>query len=216
MRRWPHFVTLMVQTVFMAVLIGTVFLQIGTGNAGYTRRQPSLFFCAINQGIFGAMTMMNSFPSERTLVLRERAAGTYYVSAYFVAKTIGMPCMRQYSCIFRSLSQTVDTIVQLPMPIIFSSIVYWLVGYQAVAAKFFVFLGFMILCSMAATSLAMMISAWCRTTELTVIVLPMALEVTRLFGGFFLSPANIPPYFVWLSALSYAQYTYVGARALVA
>lgn len=31
---------------------------------------------------------MNSFPSERALVLRERAAGTYYVSAYFMAKTV--------------------------------------------------------------------------------------------------------------------------------
>lgn len=29
---------------------------------------------------------VNSFPSERALVLRERAAGTYYVSAYFMAK----------------------------------------------------------------------------------------------------------------------------------
>ncbi len=71
-------------------------------------------------------------------------------------------------------------------------------------------MGFMILCSIAATSLALMISAWCRTTDLTVIVLPMALEVSRLFGGFFLSPKNLPEYFVWLDALSYVKYTYVG------
>jgi ATP-binding cassette subfamily G (WHITE) protein 2 len=31
--------------------------------------------------------------------------------------------------------------------------------------------------------------------------------VCRLFGGFFLSPANIPLYFKWLNALSYVQYT---------
>ena len=103
--------------------------------------------------------------------------------------------------------------MQLPMPIIFSCIVYWLIGYQANAGKFFSFMSFMILCSNAATSLAMMISAWCRTTELTVIVLPMALEVTRLFGGFFLSPKNLPDYFIWLDALSYVKYTYVGAHA---
>lgn len=110
----------------------------------------------------------------------------------------------------KTASITVDTIVQLPMPIIFSCIVYWLIGYQANAGKFFIFMSFMILCSNAATSLAMMISAWCRTTELTVIVLPMALEVTRLFGGFFLSPKNLPEYFIWLDALSYVKYTYVG------
>ena len=38
----------------------------------------------------------------------------------------------------------------------------------------------------------------------------MILEVSRLFGGFFLSPSNTPKYFVWLDALSYVKYTYVG------
>lgn len=30
----------------------------------------------------------HSFPLERALMLRERAAGTYYVSSYFLAKTM--------------------------------------------------------------------------------------------------------------------------------
>ena len=37
--------------------------------------------------MFGALIQINSFPSERALSLRERAAGTYYASAYFLAKT---------------------------------------------------------------------------------------------------------------------------------
>jgi hypothetical protein len=43
---------------------------------------------------------------------RERAAGTYYSSAYFLAK------------------MTADMVFQLPMPIIFSCIVYFLIGLQ--------------------------------------------------------------------------------------
>ena len=88
--------------------------------------------------------------------------------------------------------------------------VYFIVGLQADAGKFFIFMLFMILCSLSATSLALMISALCKTTDMSVTVLPMALEVSRLFGGFFLSPANLPKYFSWLDALSYAKYTYVG------
>ncbi len=38
-----------------------------------------------------------------------------------------------------------------------------------------------------------------------VTVLPMALELARLFGGFFLSPANLPSYFSWLDALSFVK-----------
>ena len=55
-----------------------------------------------------------------------------------------------------------------------------------------------------------MISALCKTTEMSVTVLPMALEVTRLFGGFFLAPSRLPKYFSWLDALSYVKYVYVG------
>lgn len=39
----------------------------------------------------------------------------------------------------------------------------------------------------------------------------MVLEVSRLFGGFFLAPSRLPTYFAWLDALSYVKYTYIGA-----
>uniref|UniRef100_A0A914P039 ABC transporter domain-containing protein n=1 Tax=Panagrolaimus davidi TaxID=227884 RepID=A0A914P039_9BILA len=181
-----------IQTILIAVLIGTAFLKIGQGQKSTIRRQPVLFFCAVNQGVFGALMVINAFPAERALTLRERASGTYLASAYFVSKII------------------VDTLVQVPVPIIFTCVVYFLIGLQATAGKFFLFMFFMILCSVSATSLALMISALCRTTDLSVTVLPMALEVFRLFGGFFLSPANLPKYFSWLDALSYVKYSYVG------
>ena len=69
---------------------------------------------------------------------------------------------------------------------------------------------FMLLCSLAATSLALLVSAICKTTDMSVTVLPLALEITRLFGGFFLSPSRLPKYFAWLDALSYVKYTFVG------
>ncbi len=69
------------------------------------------------QGVFGALIQINSFPSERALSLRERAAGMYYASSYFLAKT------------------TAETIVQLIIPIFFSCTVYWLVGFQPIAGR---------------------------------------------------------------------------------
>eukprot|EP01113_Clastostelium_recurvatum_P040178 TRINITY_DN6221_c1_g2_i1.p1 TRINITY_DN6221_c1_g2~~TRINITY_DN6221_c1_g2_i1.p1 ORF type:complete len:672 (-),score=98.76 TRINITY_DN6221_c1_g2_i1:16-2031(-) len=181
-----------VQNIIMAVLIGTVFLQIGTDQTSTTRRQPVLFFCVINQGVFGALIVINSFPTERKIILRERAAGSYFVSAYYVAKICA------------------EMLLQVTSPIIFSIIVYFLIGLEPIASKFFIFMFFMILCSLTATSVALFISAVCRTTTLAVSILPVALEIARLFGGFFLSPKNLPSYFSWLDALSYAKYSYVG------
>lgn len=68
----------------------------------------------------------------------------------------------------------------------------------------------MCLCCIASTSLALMVSALCKTTDLSVTVLPLVLEAARLFGGFFLSPANAPDYFKWLDAVSYIRYSYIG------
>ncbi len=54
-----------------------------------------------------------------------------------------------------------------------------------------------------------MISALCKTIEMSITVLAMVLEVSRLFGGFLLAPSRIPKYFSWLDVLSYFKYTYV-------
>jgi hypothetical protein len=47
--------TQLLQSIIIAVLIGTVFMQIGTTQSSVVRRQPVLFFCVINQGIFAAL-----------------------------------------------------------------------------------------------------------------------------------------------------------------
>ena len=156
------------------------------------RRQPVLFFCTVNQGIFGALAMINSFPSERLLVLRERAAGTYQASAYYLSKILA------------------ETIPQVIPPIIFSCIVYPLIGLRPGFVHFLIFTCFMILTALAAISLALMISAVARTTSLSVTILPMALEMARLFGAFFLAPINLPVYFIWLDWTSYVKWAYIG------
>ena len=97
-------ITSVIQTIIIAVLIGTAFLQIGQTQKSTVRRQPVLFFCVVNQGIFGALMVINSFPVERALSLRERASGTYLSSAYFTAKI------------------TADTLIQIPVPILFVSL----------------------------------------------------------------------------------------------
>jgi len=184
------FVAQLLQAIIMAVLIGTVFLQIGTQQDSVPKRQAVLFFVVINQGVFGALISIDLFPRERVVVLRERAAGTYHVSVYFVAKILA------------------ELPVQLLFPFIFATIVYWLIGLQADAGKFFIFVGILELTSLAATSLALMISAFARTTTLGVTILPVWLEICRLFGGFFLPPSKLPGYFSWLDALSFVKYAY--------
>ena len=140
-------------------------------------------------------------------------------SAYFLAKL------------------TAETPLFVISPLLFSSIVYFMIGYQvrlgaafqirvgptpspsdprpapltqATVAKFFIFAAFMMLTQLAAVSLAQAVSALCRDVDTSVVVLPMFLEITRLFGGFFLAPALQQE---WMVVLDYIRRE--GCRALL-
>ena len=116
--------------------------------------------------------IVNSIPEERAITLRERAADADKVSAYFLSKSI------------------VEVFITFAYPFIFSLIVYWIVGFQSTFGTFMIFAIFLCFCCLASTSLALFISCICKTTSLSLSILPMALEVGRFFGGFFLSPAK--------------------------
>jgi ATP-binding cassette subfamily G (WHITE) protein 2 len=172
----------------------SVWNSIGTNKKSAALRQSALFFSVINQGIVSSLQGTHSFPLERNIMLRERASGAYKVSAYFVAKTIG------------------DMIFQIISPILYTCIVYYNIGFQSEASKFFIFMGFMILASMAATSMSNMISCICVSIELSTIVLAAVYEISRLYGGWFISPTLLFQYPNWKFAdsLSYIKYAFVG------
>jgi len=157
---------------------------------------PSLFFACVTQGVFGSLQALNTFPSERAVMLRERAAGSYTVSAYFVAKS------------------SVDLLIQVWPPIIFSCIAYFMMGYNydGSASKFFTYMAFMILDSLAATSLAVMVTCFFVTVERASVLLAFLFEVSRLYGAFFISPSQMENYPGWNFAyyLSYIKYAFVG------
>ena len=107
---------------------------------------------------------------------------------------------------------SVDMLFQTPFPIIYSIFVYWLIGYQPLAFKFFRFIMFMLLDSWAATSLATAVSCLCVSIDLSTVILSVIFEVCRLYGGFLTTPAQLLLYHEWkfLDVLSYIKYAFVG------
>jgi ATP-binding cassette, subfamily G (WHITE), member 2 len=193
-RRWDIIVVNLIVTLIVAVFTASsVWKDIGTHKDSSSRRQPALFFCVIHQGIVASLQGTHSFPLERALMLRERAGGTYYISAYFLAKTFA------------------DFTVQVFSPILFSIFVYPNIGFAPTVKQFFIFMGFMILDSNAATSLTNAISCLCVSIEMSTVVAAFTYEICRLYGGWFISPALIKDYSDWTFAdvLSYIKYAFV-------
>jgi ABC-type multidrug transport system permease subunit len=147
----------------------------------------------VNQSLFSAMKAILAFPEQRSVMMRERRG-------------------KMYSCLPGFLSWSfIDILFSLPWAFIFAIVTYFMIGLRNDAGRFFLWALFLALDKNSASSLATMICAIVRKASTAVVVLPVGLEITRLFSGYFLPPALLPKHYVWLDPLSYVKYVYVGA-----
>lgn len=195
-RQWELTAMTLVVTVVIAIFIGFGFWH-NSGNDPKTIDliRASCFFAMVNQGVSASLQTIIAFPAERAIMLRERQAGAYQVSSYFMAKT------------------TCDLITLLWPPILFAAIVYHSVDYQPSARKFGIYMMFCILDTYAATALCAAVVCICVSIDRSTVVLSFLFEVTRLFGGYYTSPRLLRefPHWKWADALSYLKYAYIGA-----
>eukprot|EP01038_Epipyxis_sp_PR26KG_P005768 gene5768-7964_t len=194
LRRWDILLINIAVTLILGTFIcESVWANIGTHKASSAKRQASLFFCVIHQGVLASLQSIFTFPMERALMLRERAAGSYNVSSYFLSKTLA------------------DTIVQIINPIIFTCLVYPSIGYQPSPKQFFIFMTVMVMVNNAAVAVANMISCLFVSIELSTIIVAALFEVARLYGGFFISPSQLTNYPDWKFAdvLSFSKYGFL-------
>lgn len=91
-----------------------------------------LFFIAVFWGFFPVFTAIFTFPQERAMLAKERAADMYRLSAYFLART------------------TSDLPLDLMLPILFVLVVYFMAGLRISASHFFLTLLIVFLCIVAA------------------------------------------------------------------
>jgi ABC-type multidrug transport system permease subunit len=127
-------------------------------------------------------------------MIRERSAGTYYVSAYFLAKSLA------------------DMSVQSIAPIVYSLVVYPNVGFKEYSDRFGGFLLFNLLNTLACVSMTTFISCLCVTVERTTVIMACYLEIARLYCTFYMSPAlmNSYPQWQWITNFSYLKYSFIG------
>ena len=180
-RRWD----IVAMNIFITCIVATfiacgAWFQIGNGDDSIPKRNGILFFTVIHQGVVSSLQGTYAFPMERAIMLRERAAGAYYVSAYFLAKT------------------GVDSLFQLLAPIVFTAFVYPIIGLNiSESQKPFVFLAFQMLLCNCAVALSNMCSCIFVSIEMSTVILACAMEITRLYSAFFVSPVLLDTYSKW-------------------
>ncbi len=128
--------------VLLALLIGFLYMNTDrTLSKGIKNRLGAIFFIVTNQ-VFLNLSGLELFIKERQLFVHENASGYYGTSTYFISKLI---------C---------DIIPMRFIPsVLFSMIVYYLIGFQRTATKFLIFLLDIFTTSVCTSSVIFFISA---------------------------------------------------------
>ncbi|PIN22044.1 Transporter, ABC superfamily (Breast cancer resistance protein) [Handroanthus impetiginosus] len=189
-RRHDYFSWLRItQVVATATILGLLWWQSGGDDPKQIQDQAGLlFFIAVLWGFFPVFTAIFTFPQERAMLSKERAADMYRLSAYFLART------------------TSDLPLDLILPLLFLLVVYFMAGLRMTADSFFLTVAIVFLCIIAAQGLGLVIGATLMDLKRATTLASVTVMTFMLAGGYFVK--NIPAFVSWLRYFSFNYHTY--------
>ncbi|KAJ1738565.1 hypothetical protein LPJ78_001945 [Coemansia sp. RSA 989] len=180
------------QAVFFGLLIGFIFLNTQDRPIPVQRQNFSgaLFFTAVTQFLLSLLAVVNVFTRERLVFLREWQGGYYGLPAYFVSKNI------------------IELPIQALLPIIYSSISYWLLGLRPDGTKFVIYTATCICLNLCGFSFGLLLGSLFRDMSTILAALPAMFLPFLLFGGLLVNTGNSTVWLRWLQWISPIKYGY--------
>ncbi|KAI9121918.1 hypothetical protein K1719_006607 [Acacia pycnantha] len=189
-RRHDYFSWLRItQVLSTAIILGLLWWRSdATTPKGLQDQAGLLFFIAVFWGFFPVFTAIFTFPQERAMLNKERAADMYRLSAYFLART------------------TSDLPLDLILPVLFLIVVYFMAGLRVSAAPFFFSILTVFLCIVAAQGLGLAIGATLMDLKRATTLASVTVMTFMLAGGFFVK--RVPVFISWIRYMSFNYHTY--------
>ena len=180
-------------TIFLGVLIGVIFLNVGATDpevqSNVQSRFGALIICLL-MGMMGpAGDALFEFPSERPVFLREYSTNHYSVLSYFASRL------------------TMEALVALVTIFCLTITTYFMIDFQMDFFNYY-FINYAL--AMASTAMAVMLGSGVEDPKLAMEMLPLLFVPKMLFSGFLVATELIPEWLRW------AQYLCSGSPTLSA
>lgn len=173
-----------------SLLFGAIYWKIGLTQSTIQDRLGLLQVCTINCAMTALTKTLNVFPKEAVLVNRERTKGAYSVLPYFTSKLFA----------------------ELPLsaffPLVFSGIVYPMVGLSGGVSRILRFAGIITMESFAAASYGLVIGALVPSTEAAMAIGPSTFVLQIVFGGLYVTDKNVPGWAKWIPKVSLIKHSF--------
>jgi len=184
----------LVQALFVSSFVGITFYMAGasrTGSLDDVVIVGNVLGMVIVSQLMTATTGLSlSFPAERAMVLRERANGSYGVSAYMLSKTLA------------------ESARNAVFSLLYSIIVYFLLGLKPSVANFALFAATLLATSLMGESVGLVTATAVSSVKAVAVLMPMVVCLPLLYSGILLPPSDTPVFLRWAFKVSYVSYAF--------
>jgi hypothetical protein len=167
------------QSIIMALVYGWILFKLGTDEAGIRSREGAIYV-ALYQSYLMLMLDVYRLTVDIRLFDMERSDGVVGVPAFLLG---------------RRLAKLLE---DLPIPIIFSSIFYFMVGFRSDPASFGIFLAVSVASHYSAVTLACLCVALSRDFAVSSLIANLLFTIQFLSCGWVVQAEQLPVYLKWL------------------
>lgn len=179
-----------IQNLFLAVIVGLIYLQLDLDQKGIQNFSGAFFFLVTNQIVVTANPVFVSVPMELALISREYKAGLYHLFSWFLSKNVS------------------ELPMQIILPIVFFVPIYFLMGIGHGFDVYIYMQIVMILVNSCAIGLAYMVSCLVPRVDIAPLIGMVLIMPFMLFGGLLINSDDCPDYFIWIQYVSPVKYGY--------
>ncbi|KAJ5723183.1 hypothetical protein N7488_001218 [Penicillium malachiteum] len=181
----------LLEAVGMAVINGWIFLQLGETQAGIRSREGSLYTASSLNGYLILLYETYRLTIDIRLFDRERNEGVVSVPAFLLSRRVAR-----------------FPLEDLPVPLLFSLIFYFMVGYRLDAGQFFIFFALTLLTHYIAVTFAAVAIGVSRNFPGASLVANLSFTLQSFACGYFVQSNQIPVYVRWLKWCAYTFYIF--------
>lgn len=181
----------LLEAVGMAVINGWIFLQLDQSLAGIRSRQGSLYTASSLNGYLILLYETYRLTIDIRLFDRERNEGVVGVPAFLLSRRVARLPLED-----------------LPVPLLFSVIFYFMVGYRLDADQFFIFFALTLLTHYVAVTFAAVSIGIARSFPGASLVGNLCFTLQSFACGYFVQANQIPVYVRWLKWCAYTFYIF--------
>ncbi|KXG48696.1 ABC-2 type transporter [Penicillium griseofulvum] len=181
----------LLEAVGMAVINGWIFLQLDESQAGIRSREGSLYTASSLNGYLILLYETYRLTIDIRLFDRERNEGVVSVPAFLLSRRAARLPLED-----------------LPVPLIFSLIFYFMVGYRLDPGQFFIFFILTLLTHYIAVTFAAVAIGVARSFPGASLVANLSFTLQSFACGYFVQSNQIPVYVRWLKWCAYTFYIF--------